>query len=235
MTRPPLLLLHGALGAADQLQPLAELLAPDFDVRVLEFPGHGRTAAPAGSFSMEGFQDAIADRIRRDDLAPARVFGYSMGGFAACRLALEAPDLFAGLATLGTLFRWDSVVAARESALLDVATIQQKVPRFAARLAERHSALGWETLITRTRELLGRLGQDGGIEPDAIARLPMPLRILVGDRDESVDLLHSRLLALAAPRGALEVIPRAGHPLERVPLGHLARSLRDCFGPASER
>ena len=47
-----------------------------------------------------------------------------------------------------------------------------------------------------------------------------------------MDLLHSRLLALAALQRALEVIPRAGHPLERVPLGHLARSLRDCFGAA---
>ncbi len=232
MSRPPLLLLHGALGAADQLRPLAELLEADFAVSVLEFPGHGRTAAPPGSFSMQGFQDAIADRIRRDGLAPARVFGYSMGGFAACRLALEAPERFAGLVTLGTLFRWDTAVAAREAAQLDVATIREKVPRFAARLAERHGAESWEALVERTRDLVLGLGREGGIASDAMGRLAPNLRILVGDRDESVDLAHSQSLALAAPRGSLEVIPFAGHPLERVPLPRLAQAVRDCFDEA---
>lgn len=232
MAQPTLLLLHGALGAADQLAPLAAGLAADFDVRVLEFPGHGRTAAPAGPFAMEGFQDAIREAIRHQGLAPARVFGYSMGGFAACRLALAEPELFAGLATLGTIFRWDPVVAAREAAFLDVAAIREKLPRFAARLAERHAALGWETLVDRTRKLLGDLGRAGGIEVAEIRGFARPLRIIVGDRDESVDLGHSQGLALAAPEGALEVIPRAGHPLERVPLSRLAASLRDCFADA---
>jgi pimeloyl-ACP methyl ester carboxylesterase len=229
MAQPTLLLLHGALGAADQLAPLADSLAADFDVRILEFPGHGGRAAAAGPFAMETFQDAVRDAIRQQGLAPARVFGYSMGGFAACRLALAEPELFAGLATLGTIFRWDEVVAAREAALLDVAAIRNKLPRFAARLAERHVALGWEALVERTRELLGDLGRAGGIEADEMAQLAPPLRIIVGDRDESVDLRHSQLLALAAPQGTLEVIPRAGHPLERVPLARLADSLRDCF------
>ncbi len=229
MSRPSLLLLHGALGSADQLRPLAELLEPDFAVSVLEFPGHGRTAAPSSGFTMKGFQDAIAEKIQRDGLAPARVFGYSMGGFAACRLALEAPERFAGLATLGTLFHWDAAVAAREAAHLDVAAIREKVPRFAARLAERHGAEGWEALVERTRDLVLGLGREGGIASEAMGRLAPNLRIMVGDRDESVDLAHSQSLALAAPRGSLEVIPFAGHPLERVPLPRLVRSIRDCF------
>lgn len=37
----PLLLLHGAIGATDQLEPLAAELNSYYDVHMLNFPGHG--------------------------------------------------------------------------------------------------------------------------------------------------------------------------------------------------
>ena len=36
-----ILLLHGAIGAADQLQPLAQVLAAHYNVHTLSFSGHG--------------------------------------------------------------------------------------------------------------------------------------------------------------------------------------------------
>ncbi len=226
----PLLLVHGALGAADQLAPLAEALAPRFAVQVLELPGHGRTPAASGTMRMADFEVAIAERITAEGLAPARVFGYSMGGFAACRLALARPALIGSLATLGTLFDWSPAIAAREAAQLDPARIRAKVPAFAALLEARHQALPWEVVLERTKGLLAVLGEEGGLQPEAVAELAPRFRVMVGDRDSSVDLGHSRHLALSAPQGSLEVLPEAGHPLERVPLDRLASSLKAFFG-----
>lgn len=226
---PKLLLIHGALGAADQLAPLAAALGAAFTVEVLELPGHGRTAPLGSTFGMDAFCAAIAGRIEALGWAPARVFGYSMGGFAACRLALARPALVGSLATLGTLFDWSPAIASRESAMLDAARIREKVPAFAALLDERHQALAWEQVLERTKGLLAQLGKDGGIQPEAVAQLAPRLRVLVGDRDQSVDLDHSRRLALAAPRGSLEVLPEAGHPLERVPMPRLVAALEAFF------
>lgn len=225
----PLLLIHGALGAADQLAPLAAAFSDAFDVNVLELPGHGRSSPTGDDFTMDAFADAVADRIQALGWAPARVFGYSMGGFAACRLALARPELIGSLATLGTLFDWNPIIAARESAMLDAARIREKVPAFAALLDERHQALPWEQVLERTRGLLAQLGGEGGIQPEAVAQLAPRLRVMVGDRDQSVDLGHSRRLALAAPQGSLEVLPEAGHPLERVPMARLAAALQVFF------
>ncbi len=50
----PLLLLHGAIGASDQLQPLAEKLAGNHDVHLLDFPGHGGKE-DTGDFSIQKF------------------------------------------------------------------------------------------------------------------------------------------------------------------------------------
>ena len=46
-SKPPLLLLHAALGSASQLEPLAGFLRAEFDVLTLDFEGHGARAAPA--------------------------------------------------------------------------------------------------------------------------------------------------------------------------------------------
>jgi len=61
----PILLLHGALGARDQLAPLAAALAEvvDAPVQALEFAGHGSTPpdpADAGGYAIERLSAQVA-------------------------------------------------------------------------------------------------------------------------------------------------------------------------------
>ncbi len=87
---PALLLLHGLGGAAwnfDALAPLLRgrrLLIPDL-------PGHGGSG-PLPAPSLAGFADALADVLDAEGVERTDVFGHSLGGVVALRLALRWPE-----------------------------------------------------------------------------------------------------------------------------------------------
>ncbi|HMA36487.1 MAG TPA: alpha/beta fold hydrolase [Chloroflexia bacterium] len=229
MTKPMLVLLHGALGAADQFTALVPLLEGQLDVHCLDFAGHGATPLRVPAFSMEHFAENVRDYLRQHGIARAHLFGYSMGGYVACVLARTDPALVTSLATLGTKFYWDPAGAAREIARLDPQKIAAKVPHFAHALAARHSAAGWEAVLGHTADLLHALGQSGGLRPADVAGLETRVRICLGDRDTTTTLAESQAIYQALPHGELEVLPATPHELERVALARLAYSLIEFF------
>lgn len=88
---PPLLLLHGLGGCAENFVELLPELARERRVLVPDLPGHGRsTAAPVESLG--DLADAVAELAAAEGMAPADVFGHSLGGVVALRLALRRPE-----------------------------------------------------------------------------------------------------------------------------------------------
>jgi pimeloyl-ACP methyl ester carboxylesterase len=229
LTATDLILLHGALGDARQLAPLADRMRDGCRVTVIELPGHGATASPDGPLRIEDFARAVLDHMVREEIATADFFGYSMGGYVALYLAATAPDRVGRVATLATKLAWTPEIAAREAAMLDVATIRAKVPKFAAALEARHTALGWETLLARTAELMHGLGARPVVTAELLSRISAPVRIAVGDRDATVSVDESLAAVRQIANGELEVHPRTPHPLEKAPVDRIARSLREFF------
>jgi pimeloyl-ACP methyl ester carboxylesterase len=106
------------------------------------------------------------------------------------------------------------------------------VPRFAQALAAGHTALGWEAVLAHTRAMLTALGEQGGLRPDEVTNLAMPVRIGLGDRDTTTTLAESAAIYRALPHGELEVLPGTRHEIDRVAPARLAASLIECFAPA---
>src|SRR5689334_18463481 len=96
-----LLLLHGAVGSADQLFSLKEKLASRYRIHVPEFPGHGQTVSEE-AFSIELFVSYLVDYCKTEKLERVSIFGYSMGGYVALTLALQHPELIEKIITLAT-------------------------------------------------------------------------------------------------------------------------------------
>jgi pimeloyl-ACP methyl ester carboxylesterase len=219
-----LILLHGALGAADQLGPLAERVAERGRVHVVEFEGHGRTAGRERGFAMEHFAENVVEALDERGIARAEIFGYSMGGYVALHLAATRPERVARMTTLGTKFRWDVELAEREARRLDPTTIRAKVPPFAAALEARHAgAGGWEAVLARTADLLRSLGARPLLDDAVLGAITVPVRVMVGDRDATVTVEESAGAYRALGNGELAVLPRTPHPLEQVDVGQLAR------------
>ena len=226
----PLLLLHGALGAADQFDKLASLLADDFEIHRLDFEGHGPTPIQHDTFHGDHFMENVAAYLADHKLDTVDIFGYSLGGYVASQLAQQQPGRVRRIVALSTKFLWDEATAERECKQLDVEKIKAKVPRFAEMLAQRHTAEGWENVVNRTQDLLRSNAADGGLPPEFMVTLPHPIRILVGDRDHTVPLEESAAIYRALQQGELEVLPNTPHPFERVSLERLVISLREFFG-----
>lgn len=232
MKSPDLVLLHGALGAARQLDPLADALRPHFRVHQLDFEGHGGALPRDRPFRIQHFAENVVGVLERAGIGRAVFFGYSMGGYVALHLAGNRPELVERVATLGTKFRWDPPTAAREAARLDPDVIRAKVPRFAEALTQRHAgAGGWEGVLARTADLLRNLGDHPLLTDAALAEIHRPVRVIVGERDNTVSVEESAGVAQQLSDGSLTVLPDTPHPIEQVNVGLLASAVREFCAP----
>lgn len=233
MSKPDILLLHGALGGNDQLLPLAAALEPSFRVHTLDFEGHAEAAPADRPFRVEHFVENVLALLDDEGLRKAHIFGYSMGGYVALCLALLHPDRVSSVATLGTKFRWDSVTAEREAARLDPLAIRAKVPRFADALAARHERSGgWESVLRRTADFLRHLGSHPSLTDETFSRITHPVRVIVGDRDNTVSVEECAGVVQQLASGSLTVLQDTPHPIEQVSVDALASVLAGFFGAA---
>ena len=94
---PPLVLVHGLGGAAWNFTDLAPLLAARHRVLVPDLPGHGGTEPLPQLESLSDLALHVAAVIEHEDMSPAAVLGYSMGGPVALRLGVERPEVVSSL------------------------------------------------------------------------------------------------------------------------------------------
>lgn len=99
---PPILLLHAALHDRTDYGPVSEPLTRGRRVLALDWPGHGESPLPPTPLRAAEFGDLLIEFADRLDLTNAVIVGNSVGGYAACRLALERPDRVAGVVLVNT-------------------------------------------------------------------------------------------------------------------------------------
>jgi pimeloyl-ACP methyl ester carboxylesterase len=226
-----LLFLHGALGDATQFDDLRARLAGEWHTLALNFPGHGDAPA-AGQFSIDAFARAALRFLDEQGVRqPIAVFGYSMGGYVALRMALLAPERLRVVATLGTKFDWTPETAAREAGRLDPERMVERVPAFAEALTQRHRAQDWRDVVRQTADLLRRLGAGEALREADLRRVTCPVRIGLGERDQLVSLEESEQAARWLPNARLERLPDLPHPIEQVPVEALAQWVRSALAP----
>jgi pimeloyl-ACP methyl ester carboxylesterase len=221
-----ILLLHGALGSKAQLKKLSELLSTTHEVHSFNFSGHGGRAIDR-RYRIESFAQELSEWMHAEKLQGAVVFGYSMGGYVALRLASEEPGLISKIVTLGTKFDWNPEAAARETRMLNPAKIAEKVPKFAAALEARHAPADWQEVLRATAEMMLALGESPSLDDARLAGISIPCLIQVGEHDNMVTEAESQAAAAALPNSGFVRIPGFKHPIEQVDPEELARRIRD--------
>jgi pimeloyl-ACP methyl ester carboxylesterase len=228
-----LILLHGAIGSQEQLDPLAEMLTTHFVLHRLTFSGHGGMAS-ADDFSMEQFAKELLLYVQslppEERVAGVGVFGYSMGGYVALLAAHQQPALFSAVVTLGTKWHWDAAIAEKETSMLNPEKIETKIPFFAAQLAKRHAPNDWKELLHKTAQMLLGLGNHNLVTQLDFSGLQIPVWLLVGDRDTSVTLQETKEMQARLPKGAMGVLPLSAHPVEKVNLRLLYQMILQACG-----
>jgi pimeloyl-ACP methyl ester carboxylesterase len=223
-SRSNLIVLHGALGSEAQFVYLKEFLSSDFEVFSFNFSGHGGRAFE-GAFSIDRFVNEVFQFMQELSLSKASFFGYSMGGYVALHFAHLFPEKCSGIFTLGTKFQWSPESAARETAMLNVEKMKEKIPQFCDVLRLRHEPLNWEMVVEETKAMMTRLGNGEAIHPREM-RISVPVTISVGDADNMVTQEESAEAAASITGAVFKVFEGFKHPIEQVDQQLLAREIQ---------
>ena len=210
-----ILLLHGAIGAKDQMIPIEKVLSTDFSVFSLNFSGHGGNEIN-GNFSIEKFADEVVDFLTKKHLTKVSIFGYSMGGYVALYLANHYPEKIESVITLATKFQWDNDIAAKEIKMLQPEIIEEKLPTFAQQLAERHHPIDWKMVLEKTADMLVEMGRQNPLQPTDFKSIQCPVLLMLGDRDKMVSLAETVEVYNLLASSQLAVLPKTSHPIEQV-------------------
>jgi pimeloyl-ACP methyl ester carboxylesterase len=229
MSRPDLLLLHGALGASTQFKQLVPLLREKYDVHTLDFEGHGNSPPKNRPFRSKYFAENVLGYMKMNAVKAADIFGHSMGGFIGLFLARFYPKRVKRVFTLGTKFQWTPEIAKKENAFLDPKKLTEKVPQYAIELRRRHTASGFEKILEMIREMNVSLGKKSVLNDEEIQKINKKVRIGMGDQDYMVSIEESVNVYRLLQHGELQIFPDTQHPLERVSFPNLAHSIMNFF------
>src|SRR5207302_1778855 len=107
----PLLLLHGGLFSIDMFGPILPALARRRQVIAVDLQGHGRTTLGERPIDLVSIGNDLAMLLRKLDYKTVDAVGYSFGGGAAFRLAVQHPDLVRRLVIVSAPFAQDGFYA----------------------------------------------------------------------------------------------------------------------------
>ena len=90
----PALFVHGLGGASTNWTDLMGLLVGRLDAVALDLPGFGHSEPPvAASYTLRTHVRAVVTLLERQERGPVHLFGNSLGGAVATRVAARRPDL----------------------------------------------------------------------------------------------------------------------------------------------
>ena len=221
-SRTPLVLLHPFPVDGSFWEPMRGHLTHDAVDRV-DAPGFGQ-APPEDDWSIAGFADRVAERVRgTSPSGRAVVMGLSMGGYVALELALRHPDVLSGLVLADTRAAADDTLAqdGRDAAIRAIREdgldryLDGFLPRTlaAAAPAEVRRALDGmarrqapAAVIAALRALRARRDVTG-----LLAEIVCPTLVIVGDQDALTPPDMAQVLADGIPAASLTVIGGVGH------------------------
>ena len=88
---PPMVLIHGLGGAAENWVDLAPLLSQRFRLLIPDLPWHGASGAGPSRVTLRTFSDAVCQCLDAEELASSVVIGHSFGGQVALQIAIVEP------------------------------------------------------------------------------------------------------------------------------------------------
>ncbi|WP_031570296.1 pimeloyl-ACP methyl ester esterase BioH [Rheinheimera texasensis] len=225
-TKPTVVLIHGWGLNHAIWQPVADVLAAEYQVLALDLPGYGLATNYPEPYSLAAITDQLAAQIP----AQSFVLGWSLGGLVATQLALRHPAKVRSLALVASS---PCFLQQPDWPGMNAQVMQQFAGSLSANLAltvERFlaiQAMGSDTArhdIKQLKQAVLSLPLPqaqvlaAGLEILAttdlrpeLAKLSMPLFGCFGRLDSLVPVAMTTMLAELAPRAQISVLAKASH------------------------
>ena len=179
----PLLLLHGGLGSIDMFRPSLPVFAKSRRVIAVDLYGHGRTALTERPVSLSDMGDDMAAVLQKLGYKQVDVFGYSMGGGVAFRLAVQHPQMVRRLALVSAGYAQDGffpeMLPMQAQVGAAMAEHMKETPMYKSYMAVAPKPEDFPRLLDRMGELM-RKSYDWS---DDVKKLQMPVMLVYADSD----------------------------------------------------
>ena len=93
---------HGLICNCRMFDSQIEALKEHYRCVTFDFRGHGKSGKARGGFDVKALSSDTAKLIKKLNCEPCHLLGFSMGGFAALRLAIHQSRLLRSLILVGT-------------------------------------------------------------------------------------------------------------------------------------
>lgn len=224
------LLLHGWGCEIKLMKPVADALAKDMSVLMIDFPGHGSSSRPPEPWGVPEYAGALRELLRQLDFAPCSVIAHSFGCRVAIQLASEEPALFDKLVLTGAAgIRKPQTEEARKKSLrykrlrrmceqIRRLRIFGSLPdKLQEMLRKRYGSADYNALDEEMRKTFVKV-----ISLDLSDRLPLieqPTLLLWGDKDTETPIWMGEQMEKSIPDAALIRLEGGSHfaYLEQLP------------------
>lgn len=215
LTRPPVVLIHGAGGHHLYWPPQIRRLQGE-RIFAIDLPGHG-TSAGVGHHAIGDYVDSVIAFLDALHLNRAVLVGHSMGGAVALESAIRWPERTLALGLIGSaahlrvspLLLQKAADPATEAEAVHLVIQYSFAPETNARLKE---LAGQRMLESRPSVLYGDLLACNAFNVgDRVAGISVPALVIFGSEDDMVQPAAGRLLADQIAGARLEIVPHAGH------------------------
>jgi pimeloyl-ACP methyl ester carboxylesterase len=227
------LLVHGSPGSARAWARVGERLAATYRVIAPDLPGYGATTPQAATDEPSvGWAAELIEALAGEVGVPAVLAGHSYGGVVALAVALR------GRVRAGALVLFEPVAVPVLSMVGDAATLARTESLFRGYIAsvERGNPQAIRTMVdfwfgdgafdrlpapvtaglvqaapANARDVRATFSET--YTAAALARLPMPVVTVVGDRSPDITHRIARAVASHAPRGVVVSLPEGTHAM----------------------
>lgn len=226
--KPSILFLHGALGTAQDMNPLMNLMQErGFTTYAFNFSGHGMNAADPAEFRIDLFARDLESFLKKQKLENIVIFGYSMGGYVALYHKANFEDSpIKMIFTYGTKFNWSENSVSKELPMLNPDHLLEKFPHFAEMLQDKHGER-WKQLLRSTAHMMQNLERLDGLTREDMSDIDIPVVLILGDQDRAVTSEETNLTSSWLHHSQIKTISHSKHELERTNLREIADTIED--------
>ena len=179
----PLLLLHGGLGSIGMFSPILPQLAKGRQVVAVDLQGHGRTALGDRPINLIDIGNDLATVVKKLGYDTLDVMGYSFGGGAALRFAVQHPELVRRLVIVSAPFAqngfYPEMLSQQAAVGAQMADAMKETPMYKSYVAVAPRPQDFPRLLDRMGELM-RAPYDWS---EDVKRLKGPVMLVFGDAD----------------------------------------------------
>jgi pimeloyl-ACP methyl ester carboxylesterase len=179
----PLLLLHGGLGSIDMFGPVLPALAKTRQVIAVDLHGHGRTTLGDRPINLIDIANDLALVLDQLGYRQVDVAGYSFGGGAGLRLAIQHPTRVRRLVVASAPYAqsgfFPEMLPQQAAVSAAMAEQMKETPMYKSYVAVAPSPKDFPRLLDRMGEYMRR-PYDWA---DEVKKLSMPVMLVYGDSD----------------------------------------------------